>query len=121
MDWKSIEAAADAAVIAAFGETVRHHPMTSSGAADATRPVADIRGILHTPAAAGAISLGSGIITTLSASEGALVVNRADYPTTVFKQKDKIRGLELPGQPWWEIKTVNDRFSSILVLVLNQA
>lgn len=121
MDWKQIEAAADAAVIGQFGELVRHSPMTSSGVADTTRPVAEIRGLLHTPAAAGAISLGAGMMTTLSASEGALVIERAKYPSTVFKAKDKIRGLELAGTPLWEVKSVNDRFSSIVVLVLNQA
>lgn len=121
MNWRELEAATDVAVIGAFSETVRHAPMTSSGTVDSTRPAQDIKGVLHTPAAAGAISLGSGMMTTLSASEGALVVNRADYPSIVFKAKDKIRGLELPGMPWWEVKTVNDRFSSILVLVLNQA
>lgn len=120
MDWKALEAAVDAAVIAAFGETVRHHPMTSSGTVDATRPVADLKAILHTPAAAGAISLGSGIMTTLSSSEGALVVERAAYPNIVFKPKDRIRGLEFSGSVFWEVKTINDRFPSILVLVLNQ-
>ena len=120
MDWKQIEAVVDAAVCSAFGEQVRHSPMTSSGTADPSRPVQVIRGVLHTPAAAGAISLGNGFMTTLSSSEGALVVERAAYPTIVFRAKDRIRGLDLPGQPLWEVKTVNDRFSSIWVLVLNQ-
>ena len=120
MDWKQLERDVDSIVGAAFGELVRHAPMTSSGTVDTTRPAADIRGVLHTPAAAGAISLGAGMMTTLSASEGALVIERAAYPDRVFKSKDKIRGLELSGQPWWEVKTINDRFSSIIVLVLNQ-
>ena len=120
MSWHELEAAADAAVIGAFSETVRHSPM-KSGVVDPARPAAEIRAVLHTPAAAGTISLGNGMMTTLSASEGALVVNRADYPDRIFRQGDKVRGMEMPGMPWWEVKTVNDRFHSILVLVLNQA
>lgn len=119
-NWKALEAVNDRMVLGAYDELVRHSPM-KSGVADPARPAAEIRGVLHTPAAAGTISLGNGMMTTLSASEGALVINRADYPDRVFAKLDKIRGLETPGQPWWEIKTVNDRFSSIIVLVLNQA
>jgi len=120
VDWKTIEAAADAAVLGAFGEEVRHHPMTSSGTIDTTRPVQLFRAVLHTPHPAGTISLGNNLVTTFTSAEAALVVNRADYPSMVFKVKDKIKGMDLPGQPFWEIKTINDRFSSILILALNQ-
>lgn len=121
MDWKQVERDVDSIVGAAFGELVRHAPMTSSGTVDTTRPAADIRGILHVPTAPGVVSFGAGMQMSMTASEGALVIERAAYPDRVFKAKDKIRGLELPGQPWWEVKSVNDRFSSIIVLVLNQA
>lgn len=121
MDWKKLEAATDLAVLGAFGELVRHSPLTSSGTVDSTRPLQDIRAVLHTPNPAGTINIGNGLTTTLSAAEAALVINRADYPGIVFKAKDKIRGLELPGQPWWEVKTVNDRYSSVIILALNQA
>lgn len=120
MDWRAIETTTDRVVVRAFGELVRHAPM-KSGAADPARQAADIRGVLHTPAAKGSFSLGGGFLITLSASEGALVINRDDHPGRIFRQGDKVRGLDLPGQPWWEVKTVNDRFSSILVLVLNEA
>ena len=53
MDWKAMEAACDQAVFGAFGETVRHAPMTASGTVDTTRPALDIKGVLHTPAAVG--------------------------------------------------------------------
>lgn len=120
MNWKDLEAATDKAVFATFGETVRHSPLSSSGAPDTTRSIRDFRAVLHTPTPAGTINLANGIVTTISASESALVLNRADYPDIAFKVKDKIRGLELPGQPWWEIKTVNDRFSGVIILSLNQ-
>lgn len=84
MDWHAIEAAADRAVVGAFGELVRHAPMKDSKI-DPTRAAADIRGVLHTPAAKGSFSLGGGFLITLSASEGALVVNRADCPDRIFR------------------------------------
>ncbi|MGE8103555.1 hypothetical protein ACQKP1_07660 [Allorhizobium sp. NPDC080224] len=121
MDWKKLEAATDLAVLGAFSELVRHAPMTSSGTIDSTRPAQDIQGVLHTPTPAGTINIGNGLTTTVSAAEAALVVNRADYPGIVFKAKDRIRGSELTGQPWWEVKTVNDRYSSVIILALNQA
>ena len=116
-----MEAAADAAVVGGFSELVRHAPMTSSGTVDTSRPAQEIRAVLHTPNPVGTINIGNGLTTTFAAAEAALVINRADYPTIVFKTKDKIRGLDLPGQPWWEVKNVNDRFSSIIILSLNQA
>ena len=121
MSWHELEAAADAAVIGGFSELVRHAPMTSSGTVDTTRPVADIKGVLHTPNPVGTINIGNGLTTTFAAAEGALVVQRADYPDRVFRARDKIRGLELPGLPWWEVKNVNDRYTSIVILALNQA
>lgn len=119
--WKSLEALNDRMVLGANDELVRHSPMTSSGTLDTSRPIQDIRAVLHTPNPAGTINIGNGLTTTLAAAEAALVVNRADYPSIVFKARDRFRGLELPGQPWWECKTVNDRFPSIVILALNQA
>lgn len=120
MNWKQLEAATDVAVLGAFSELVRHAPMTSGGTVDSTRPLQDIRAVLHTPTPAGTISLANNIVTTFAAAEGALVVNRANYPGIVFRARDRIRGLELPGQPWWEVKAVNDRFSGVIILTLNQ-
>lgn len=120
MDWRALEAATDLAVLGAFDELVRHSPMTSGGTVDSTRPLQDIRAVLHTPTPAGTISLGNNLVTTFTAAEGALVVNRADYPGIVFRARDRIRGLELPGSPWWEVKAVNDRFSGVIILTLNQ-
>lgn len=120
VNWRALEAACDAKVVGGYSELVRHSPM-KNGVADTTRTAREIRGLLHTPAAAGAITLGDGMMTTLAASEGAMVIERAKYPDVVFAAKDKIRALDLPGAPVWEIRIVNDRFSSIIVLVLTQA
>jgi len=119
VDWRALEAKVDRTIGATFGEEVRHHPM-NKGVADTGRPVRTLRGVLHTPSPEGTINIGAGIVTSLAAAEAGLVVQRAEYPDVVFRKDDKIRGIDLPGQPWWQIKYVNDRYSSILVLVLNQ-
>jgi hypothetical protein len=119
--WKHLEALSDRMVLGAYDELVRHAPMTSSGTSDSTRPIQDIRGVLHTPTPVGTISLGNNLVTTFAAAEAALVINRADYPNIVFRVRDRIRGLELPGVLWWEVKSINDRFSSVIILALNQA
>lgn len=119
MNWRTLEAATDAVVIGAFDEEVRHLPQ-KSGTADPGRPVTNLRGVLHTPSPEGTINIGNGLTTTMAASESALVVQRSRYPGVVFRKLDIIRGNDLPGTPLWEIKTVNDRYSSIIVLTLNQ-
>ncbi len=119
MDWRALEAATDAAVIGAFDEEVRHLPQ-KNGTADPGRPVTNLRGVLHTPSPEGTINIGAGVVTNMAASEGALVVQRADLGAVIFRKGDVIRGNELAGTPLWEIKTVNDRYSSIIVLTLNQ-
>ena len=119
MDWRALEAATDSAVIGAFDEEVRHLPQ-KNGTADPGRPVTNIRGVLHTPSPEGTINIGAGVVTNMAASESALVVQRSAYPGVVFRKLDIIRGNDLSGTPLWEIKTVNDRYSSIVVLTLNQ-
>lgn len=117
--WRALEAGVDRTIGAAFDEEVRHLPQ-KGGAVDTSRPVQNIRGILHTPTPEGTINIGAGMVTNMAAAEAALVVQRADYPSIIFKKLDKIRGNELPGAPMWEVKNVNDRFSSIIILTLNQ-
>jgi hypothetical protein len=120
VDWRALEAKVDSKIVAAFGEEVRHHPM-NKGVPDTGRPVTELRGVLHTPSPEGTINIGAGLVTTMVAAEAALVIERAEYPDVVFKKDDKICGIDLPGQPWWLVKNVNDRFSSIVILALNQA
>nr|CAD6606406.1 hypothetical protein RKHAN_01866 [Rhizobium sp. Khangiran2] len=113
-----MEAAADAAVLGAFDESVRHLPQ-KNGTADPGRPVQNIRGVLHTPKPVGTINIGNGLTTTFTAAESELVLNRADLPTITFQVGDVIRGNDLPGTPLWEVKAVNSRYSSIITLALN--
>lgn len=117
--WKTLEAMTDRIVLGGNDEEVRHLPQ-KNGTADPGRPVVNIRGVLHTPSPEGTINIANGFATTMTAAEAALVVQRSDYPTISFKKSDVIRGNDLPGTPLWEVKNVNDRFSSIIILALNQ-
>ncbi|MDG4671629.1 hypothetical protein P9A16_10860 [Shinella sp. 838] len=120
MDWKALETACDRAVSAAFAETVRHAPM-KNGTADPARPAADIMAILHSPSVDGSISLGNGMITTVSASAHALVINRSAYPSIVLRSKDKVRATTRPGSPWYEVSKISDRHSGIILVELTEA
>lgn len=119
VNWRTLEAKADQMIGATFDEEVRHLPQ-KNGTADPGRPVANLRGVLHTPSPEGTINIGNGLTTTMAAAEAALVVQRADMGTVEFRKGDVMRGNDLPGTPLWEVKTVNDRYSSIIVLTLNQ-
>lgn len=120
VDWRILEAKVDKTIGAAFGEGVRHQPI-KNGQVDDTRPVSNFRAVLHTPTPEGTIQIAGDIVSSANAAEAALVIQRADVPGVVFRKLDKIRGSDLPGQPWWEIKAVNDRYTSIIILALNQA
>lgn len=120
VDWRVLESKVDKTIGATFGEEVRHQPM-KSGAVDDTRPVSNFKAVLHTPTPEGTIQIAGGIVSSANAAEAALVIQRADVPGVVFRKLDKIRGSELAGLPWWEVKAVNDRYTSIIILTLNQA
>ena len=119
VNWRTLEAKADRTIGATFDEEVRHLPQ-KNGTVDPGRPVTNIRGVLHTPSPEGTINIGAGVVTNMAASEAALVIERAGLGSMIFRKGDVIRGNELPGTPLWEVKAVNDRYSSIIVLTLNQ-
>ncbi|WP_412048644.1 hypothetical protein ACK6D9_11650 [Hoeflea sp. Naph1] len=123
MDWRAIEAATDAIVLRAFSESVRLSFM-KNGVTDPHRPLQDIMAVIHNPAPEGTISLGAGVITRVSAGNAALVIERAAYPDLFIPntptEKTRVRANDRDGTPWWEVKSVSDRFSSILVAELNE-
>jgi len=120
MDWRAIEQMTDLIIGNAFGESVRHSPI-KNGVADASRPLQDIKAILHHPSVDGAVSLGNGMITTISASQHALVIDRSLYPGIVIKSGDRVRANARSGTPWFEVKSVSDRHSGVLIITLNEA
>lgn len=120
MSWQHIEAALDRAVFGAFAELVRLSPL-KNGVLDPDRPMTTVMAILHSPSVDGSISLGNGMITTVSASAHALVINRAAYPDIVVRKLDKVRAMSRPGTPLFEVARVSDRHSGIILVELSIA
>lgn len=121
MDWRALEAAGDAIVVRAFSEPVRLS-FLKNGTIDPDRPAQNIEAVVHHPNAEGSVSLGGGMITMLSASGAALVIERAAYPGIILEAKDRVRASNATGVlVWYEVKSVSDRFSSILVAELNES
>jgi len=52
------------------------------------------------------------------AQRGELHIDRTVYPDLKFSKGDKVRALARPGQPWFEVLTVDDRLSTRLVVQL---
>ncbi len=57
----------------------------------------------------------------VSSQKSELHIDRAKYPDLVFKRGDKVRALARPGQPWFEVLSVDDRGEPRLVLHLGEA
>lgn len=121
VNWRTLEAGADAIVGAVWGESVRLSFM-NGGAIDPARPMIEVTAIIHV-GGDGSISPGAGhqFKTNLSAGQAALVIDRNKYPALVAKRGDKVRANDRAGQPWWEVADVTDRYSNLLVLTLTQA
>lgn len=118
VDWRALEAGVDRRMAATFGEEVRL-AFKKNGVADPGRPDIDLRAILYT---AGNIptALGNGFSTQLSAGQGVLVINRADYAGPAIATKDLVRASDRDGRHWWEISEIAGRHSNLIVLSLTQ-
>ncbi|MGX7741548.1 hypothetical protein [Rhodopseudomonas parapalustris] len=126
-NWRDLEAKADEATGRLFGERVRLS-FLKSGVVDPSRPAVDITAILHCGGDHSS-ALGAGFTTWLSAGKAELIIDRSSYVDPLNphialpmpKKQDKVRGLDRRGTPWWEIASVSDRYSNLLVLALNEA
>ena len=115
-NWRELEAMTDRIVIGSYSETIRHVPIDASTAqADTTRPAREIKGVVHSPNAAGTVSFGKGMATSFASQETAVVFLREQYPDLVIRARDNIRLLDRPGTPWKQVSRVSDRYASILV------
>jgi hypothetical protein len=117
--WRDLEARLDHAEARHFGERVRLAPM-ASGVADPARPAVEITAILHC-GGDDSFQAGTGMRTRLAASKAELVIDRSTYTGPTIKAKDKVRALERDGQPWFEVATVSNKYSNLLVLSLGAA
>lgn len=117
-NWRNLERSLDSRINRLFGETVRHSPQ-KAGKADPSRPISDIRAVLHV-GGDDSFSAGTGLRARLNAGEGELVLNRADHPDLKILPGDLVRASDRQNE-WFEIKSISDRYSDLIVASLNQA
>lgn len=118
MDWRELEAAVDETVADHFGEQVRLS-FLKNGSADPARPQWTGRAILH---AGGDDSYAAGgtYRTRLNAGQAELVLDRS-YEGPALVANDIVRAIDRDGQPRWEVASISDRYSNLLVASLTQA
>ncbi len=102
-----------------FGESVRLS-FLKNGTTDPARPLVDIVAILHT-GGDDSFAAGTGMRTRLAAGQAELQIDRSTYTGSMPRQGDRIRANDRYGKPWFEVTTVADRYSNLLVLTLGQA
>lgn len=122
----SFSAARDAVISSVdskLAEDVRLSPM-NAGTTDPARPQIVIAAVLRTGDqkagpldVAGARSLHSRI----AAGKAALYIDRTKYPGVALVKGDAIRAISRPGNPKFEVASVDDRYHARLIVHLNQA
>ncbi len=121
MDWRKLEAEADSITESAFGESVRLSFFINQ-VVDPDRPLVDIRAILHVGGDdSKPVQDGLKYRTRLTAGKGELFINRDTYSGPMPRQGDRVRANERVGMPFYEVASVSDRYSNLIVLELNQA
>ncbi|HMQ58949.1 MAG TPA: hypothetical protein PKE65_10410 [Rhizobiaceae bacterium] len=93
------------------------------GDIDPGRPAREIEAILQV--AAGNDAMVSGGIdrdwrSRVASQRSELHIDRAKYPDLILRKGDKVRALSRPGQPWFEVFSVDDRSEPRLVLHLGE-
>ncbi|WP_234186419.1 hypothetical protein [Shinella sp. NM-101] len=94
------------------------------GALDPDRPAREIEAILRADAGRDA-SVSGGTDrdwrSRVSSQRSELHVDRAKYPDIAFKRGDKVKALARPGEPWFEVLSVDDRSEPRLILTMGEA
>lgn len=118
MDWRALEARVDGVMARSFGEKVRLSFMTA-GQQDPTRPPVEIRAVLHVGGDRTVpIGPGDNYRTKLSLGTAELLLDRSTYTGPIPKPCDKVRALDRAGEPWFEVASVSDRFSNLIIVNL---
>lgn len=105
-----------------FAEPVRLSFM-KGGSVDPARPMVEIEAILrvdHGKESSPAGSMVQSWESRISAQRGELRIDRAAYPDLVLRRGDKIKALARPGEPWFEVLSVDDRGATRLVVALGE-
>lgn len=121
MDWRALEVAVDQTIGAAFGERVGLL-FLSKALQDPARPAIETSGILHVGGDdSKPISAGDQFRTRLALGSAELFLDRSTYVGPIPRKGDKVRALDRAGRPWFEVSTVSDRYSNLIVLTLGEA
>jgi hypothetical protein len=119
-DWRNLERKIDGIEARRWGETVRLSFFDRDGRSDPDRQQTEIRAILHV-AGDVAVQPGPGFNTRLATGTAELIIDRSTYAGPPIRTKDSVRAIERDGAPLFDVRTIGDRFSNLLVLSLGQA
>lgn len=95
------------------------------GTSDLSRPSIEIEAVLRVAGGNEAAASGNRIDTAwrtrITAQRGELHIDRVKYPDLRAAIGDEVRALSRPGQPWFEVLSVDDRGMTRLVLRLGES
>ncbi|MCD4511531.1 hypothetical protein LQT97_09800 [Brucella pseudogrignonensis] len=121
VNWRKLEAMVDQKIGQSYGESVRLSFMKGQ-VADPAKPMIDITAVLHV---GGDDSHAPGPTGTyrsrLSLGEAELFLDRSTYTGPLPQEGDKVRANDRDGKPWFEVASVSDRYSNLIVLKLGHA
>lgn len=111
-----------AAVDQRFAEPVRLS-FLKAGAVDPDRAMVEVEAILRVAGDTSAITLkgssGSGWAPIIEAGKAELHLDRATYAGPPLRVGDRVKALSRPGEPWFEVASVEDRTQGRLIARLN--
>jgi hypothetical protein len=121
-NWNALERAVDGLVGRMYAEQVRL-AFLKGGRTDPDRDSVDIPAVLHVLGDNASMRLAPGneFKTRVAADDAELVIDRSRYCGPLPVKGDKVRATDRAGAPWFEVVTVSDRYSNLLVLTLAQA
>ena len=118
MDWRALEARVDCVMGLTYGERVRLSFM-KAGQQDPARPPVEIRAVLHVGGDRTVpIGPGDNYRTKLSLGSAELLLDRSTYTGPILKVGDKVRAVERASEPWFEVASISDRFSNLIIVSL---
>lgn len=111
-----------AAVDRRFAEPVRLS-FLKSGQVDPDRAMVEVEAILRVAGDTSAITLkgssGGGWSPIIEAGKAELHIDRSTYAGPDLRVGDRVKALSRPGEPWFEIASIDDRTQGRLIARLN--
>ncbi len=114
-----LQAIVRGAVDDAFAERVSIVPH-KDGRLDQSRPIIETKAILRVSGQR-TKSLGEGWNISLATSKNLLFLDARNLPDLVLRRLDKVKALDRPGQPFFEVLTVHQRGEMRILVELGNA